>query len=55
LSFANRLLIHGFLVPLLSVAGFAADAHSSLYVATSGDDSNPGTIEKPLQTIQQRG
>jgi Right handed beta helix region len=52
LSFANRLLVHGFLVSLLSGACIAADGHSSLYVATNGEDSNPGTIEKPLRTIQ---
>jgi hypothetical protein len=52
LSFANRLLVHSFLVSLLSGACIAADAHTSLYVATSGDDSNPGTIENPLRTLQ---
>jgi hypothetical protein len=52
LSFANRLLVHGFLVSLLSGACIAADAPGSLYVATNGEDSNPGTIEKPLRTIQ---
>ena len=48
----NRLTLHGFLVLVLSGAGIAAGAHSDLYVSTSGDDSNPGTIEKPLRTIQ---
>ena len=54
LSFANRLLVHGFLVSLLSGASIAVDAHASLhlYVATNGEDSNPGTIDKPLRTIQ---
>ena len=52
LSFANRLLAYGFFLSLLSGACIAADAHTSLYVAPNGDDSNPGTIEKPLRTIQ---
>ena len=50
----NRLLVHGFLILVLSGAGIAAGAGSdlSLYVAINGDDSNPGTMEKPLRTIQ---
>jgi hypothetical protein len=52
LSFANRLLAYGFFLSLLSGACIAAEAHTSLYVAPNGDDSNPGTIEKPLHTIQ---
>jgi hypothetical protein len=52
LTFANRLLVHGFLLSLLSGAATAADAHSSFYVAINGDDSSPGTIKKPLRTIQ---
>jgi hypothetical protein len=52
---ANRLLLlllHGFLLSVLSAAGIAADKHSGLYVSTNGEDSNPGTIAKPLRTIQ---
>lgn len=37
---------------LFSGAGLAGDAHSDLYVSTEGKDSNPGTIERPLRTIQ---
>src|SRR6202050_2091836 len=50
----NRLLVHGFLILVLSGAGMPAGAGSdlSLYVAINGDDSNPGTMEKPLRTIQ---
>jgi hypothetical protein len=50
----HRLLVHSFLILVLAGAGTAVDARSdlSLYVSTSGDDSNPGTIEKPLRTIQ---
>jgi hypothetical protein len=50
----NRLVVHGFLILVLSGAGIAAGAGSdpSLYVANNGDDSNPGTMEKPLRTIQ---
>jgi Right handed beta helix region len=55
LSSANRrllVLLHGFLLSVLSGACIAAETHSDLYVATNGEDSNPGTIEKPLRTIQ---
>jgi hypothetical protein len=56
LNSANRflvLLLHSaFLLSLLSGTGIAANAHADLYVSTNGDDSNPGTIEKPLRTIQ---
>src|SRR5580658_9218114 len=48
----HRLVIHAFLVLVVSGVGIAAGAHSDLYVSTNGDDSNPGTIEKPLRTIQ---
>src|SRR5271154_1752473 len=47
---ANHLLVllaHGFLLSVLSGACIAAGAHTSLYVATNGEDSDPGTIEKP--------
>ena len=37
---------------MLSTTGSADKVNSSLYVATNGKDSNPGTIESPLQTIQ---
>src|ERR1700678_4492221 len=47
---ANRFLANGFLIFVLSAACIAA--HSDLYVSPSGQDSNPGTIDKPLQTLQ---
>ena len=39
---------------VVSVAAIscAAQATSALYVSLAGDDSNPGTIDKPLKTIQ---
>jgi Right handed beta helix region/Protein of unknown function (DUF1565) len=50
----HRSLVHSLLILVLSGAGIAADARSDhfLYVSTNGDDSNPGTIDKPLRTIQ---
>jgi hypothetical protein len=48
---ANRFLANGFLIFVLTAACIAA--HSDLYVAPIGKDSNPGTIEMPLQTIQR--
>jgi hypothetical protein len=50
----KRLVVEGFLIFLLSGACIAAEAHSAhyLYVSTNGEDSNPGTIEMPLRTIQ---
>jgi hypothetical protein len=48
---AQRFLVHGFLIFALSAACIAA-AHSDLYVSPTGQDSNPGTIDKPLQTVQ---
>jgi hypothetical protein len=50
LSSIARLLVHGFLLAVL--LGCIAEAQSGLYVATNGEDSNPGTIEKPMRTIQ---
>jgi hypothetical protein len=52
LKFMHSLVIAGFLFFNLSGAGFANKADSDLYVSTNGDDSNPGTIERPLRTIQ---
>jgi len=48
----RRLLISGCVMVVLSGAGLAATAHPDLYVSTDGKDSNPGTAERPLQTIQ---
>ena len=45
-------MVLGFAILVLSRAGIASNAHSDLYVATNGEDSNPGTIERPLRTIQ---
>ncbi len=54
MSSINRLLAHSFLILVLSGAGIGAEGRSDLhlYVATNGEDSNPGTMEKPLRTIQ---
>jgi hypothetical protein len=48
----NRLLVLGFLILMITGFGAAAGARSDFYVATDGEDSNPGTMEKPLRTIQ---
>jgi len=37
---------------MLSTTGIANKVNTDLYVATNGQDSNPGTIENPLRTIQ---
>jgi Right handed beta helix region len=34
------------------MASIVGEVHSGLYVSTDGKDSNPGTIERPLETIQ---
>ena len=52
MSFINRLLVDVFLILMLSTAGIANTVNTDLYVATNGKDSNPGTIENPLRTIQ---
>jgi hypothetical protein len=49
---ANSFLANGFLIFAFSAACMAAQANSNLYVSTNGNDSNPGTIEQPLETIQ---
>lgn len=38
---------------LLILIGFFETAYSKIYVAPNGDDSNPGTIDRPLLTIQK--
>lgn len=43
------LLVAAFVIPCLSTAAFAA----SYYVATSGSDSNTGTLSAPFKTIQK--
>ena len=48
----NRLLVDVFLILMLSTTGSAKNTTASLYVATNGNDSNPGTIDSPLRTIQ---
>jgi Right handed beta helix region len=48
----NRLLVVSFLRLTLSKACIADKANTDLYVATNGKDSNPGTIDSPLRTIQ---
>jgi hypothetical protein len=52
LKFMHISVIASFLFLVLSGAGSAIRADSNLYVSTSGDDANPGTLEKPLRTIQ---
>ncbi len=52
MSSINRLLVDVFLILMLSTAGIANTVNTDLYVATNGKDSNPGTIENPLRTIQ---
>ena len=37
---------------MLSTAGIADAANTDLFVATNGKDSNAGTIESPLRTVQ---
>src|SRR5438105_11210154 len=49
---STRLIVDSCLIFVLSVAGIAPEVHSDLYVSTDGKDSNPGTIERPLRTIQ---
>jgi len=41
-----------FLVHVAAI-GCAAQATSALYVSPGGNDSNPGTMDKPLKTIQR--
>jgi hypothetical protein len=48
----NGLLADVFLILILSTAGIADKVSTGLYVAPNGQDSNPGTIESPLRTIQ---
>lgn len=45
----RMLLLTAFVVPCLSTAAFAA----TYYVATTGFDSNPGTLSSPFKTIQK--
>src|SRR5207244_12529281 len=49
---STRLIVDSCLIFVLSVAGIAPEVHSDLYVSTDGKDSNPGTIERRLRTIQ---
>src|SRR5437762_7728546 len=49
---STRLIVDSCLTFVLAVAGIAPEVHSELYVATDGKYSNPGTIERPLRTIQ---
>jgi Right handed beta helix region len=53
LKLLYSLMIAGFLFFAPFCACFANEAGSDLYVSTSGDDANPGTIEKPFRTIQR--
>jgi len=47
-----KFTVNSCLVFVVSVAVVAGEIHSDLYVSTDGKDSNPGTIERPLKTIQ---
>ena len=49
----HSLVISGFLFFIPLCSRFANKAGSDLYVSTSGDDANPGTIERPFRTIQR--
>lgn len=49
---ASSFLANGLLIFVLSGACVAAGAPSDLYVSPTGQDSSPGTIDKPLGTIQ---
>jgi len=51
-SSINKLLVDFLLILMLSTTGIANKVNTDLYVATNGQDSNPGTIENPLRTIQ---
>lgn len=39
--------------PLLLVSHFASAAEVDIYIATSGNDANPGTATQPVQTFQR--
>src|SRR5260370_3962258 len=53
LKLIQSLVISGFLFFIPFSACFAKKAGSDFYVSTSGDDANPGTIERPFRTIQR--
>jgi len=53
LKLIHSLVISGFLFFIPLCSRFANKAGSDLYVSTSGDDANPGTIERPFRTIQR--
>jgi len=40
-------------VPIALIPSFAQAATTTLYVATGGDDGNPGTLAAPLATVQK--
>ncbi len=52
MSLTRRLRFASSLVFALCVAGVAHKSPSDLYVSPDGKDSNPGTIERPVRTIQ---
>lgn len=39
------------IIPNYDVSSFTSSLKTQIYVATDGDDSNPGTIDKPMATI----
>lgn len=41
-----------FMVAILTLSASTQAANKSIYVAPGGNDNNPGTIDKPLKTIQ---
>ena len=53
MKFRHSLVITGILFFIPSGSGFAQKANSDLYVSTNGDDSYPGTMERPMRTIQR--
>ena len=52
MNLTRGLVVRSCLTLALSTAAIAAQDRSGLYVSMDGKDSNPGTIERPLQTIQ---
>jgi hypothetical protein len=52
LNSTRRSIVLGFLIAALARPAIAGKGNGDLYVSTVGDDSNPGTIEKPFRTIQ---
>ena len=52
MNFNRRLVVYSCLILALSSGYIIGQDRLVLYVSTDGKDSNPGTIERPLQTVQ---